>query len=219
MSSSSKEFTGEFYDADYFERGRESGKGWLSNYKWMPIRSIKEALAYIDTLQLNEHSYILDIGCAKGFIVKALRLLEIKADGCDISEYALSFAPSGCWNCSKDLSWAANTNKYTHVIIKDVLEHLTLEQLEKMLNNISKICSNIMCVIPMGDNGKYRIKEYHIEISHLIAEDEIWWENTFKSYGWNTDKKIQHVSGLKDNWQTYADGKGNCVFILSKMNT
>ena len=49
MSSSSR-FDGSFYDADYFERGRSTGKGWLMNYHWMPRRTFKEAFAFIDYL-------------------------------------------------------------------------------------------------------------------------------------------------------------------------
>jgi cyclopropane fatty-acyl-phospholipid synthase-like methyltransferase len=79
----SKEFTGDFYDADYFERGRESGKGWLQNYHWMPRRSFKEAFAFISYLELDETHYVLDFGCAKGFLVRAIRELEIMAEGCE----------------------------------------------------------------------------------------------------------------------------------------
>ena len=38
-----KPFNGNFYDADYFERGQETGKGWLQNYRWLPRRTFKEA--------------------------------------------------------------------------------------------------------------------------------------------------------------------------------
>jgi hypothetical protein len=160
---------------------------------------------------------VLDVGCAKGFLVKALRGLEIKSDGCDISKYALSFAPEGCWNCSDDSSWDEKSDAgYTHVTMKDVLEHLTIDQLKNMLFNISKVSNKIMCVIPMGDNGIYRIKEYHSEISHLIIENEEWWRNKFEEYGWLIVKECPHVTGLKDNWQDHADGMGNHVFVLEK---
>jgi len=182
-----KPFSGDFYDADYFERGQETGKGWLQNYKWMPRRTFKEALAIADYLDLNEKSRVLDVGCAKGFIVKALRHLEIKADGCDISKYALSFAPEGCWDCS---SWEPHYNDgYTHVIIKDMLEHLTLKQLDDLLLNVAKTAQFLFCVIPMGDNGMYRIPEYHMEISHVIAENEEWWINVFEKNNWKVKTK------------------------------
>jgi len=207
-------FQGDFYDSDYFENGQESGKGWLQNYKWMPRRTYKEALAIADYLELDESSYVLDVGCAKGFIVKALRGLDIKTDGCDISEYALSFAPEGCWNCT---DWTSHYNfGYTHIIIKDMLEHLTLPQLKDLLDTLKNVGNTLMAVIPIGDNGLYRIPEYHMEISHLIAEDEQWWINSFESNGWKVKKHCPHVPGMKDNWQSHADGLGNHVFVLEQ---
>lgn len=214
--STLSEFTGDFYDADYYENGKASGKGWLENYKWMPRRSLREALAYVDYFGLDENSKVLDVGCAKGFIVKALNILEIPSEGCDISEYALSFTDGNCWNCSDDNSWGLRKGKYSHVISKDVFEHLTKEQLPKVLDNISKVSNKIMCIIPMGDDGKYRIPEYHMEISHLICENEDWWINTFESYGWQVVKYSNHVPGLKDNWQSDKCDNGNCVFVLEK---
>lgn len=208
-------FEGSFYDEDYFENGQESGKGWLQNYKWMPRRSFREAFGIIDYLQLNDDSYVLDVGCAKGFIVRALRELEYKADGCDISDYALSFAPDGCWNCT---DWTSHYNfGYTHIIIKDMLEHLTLEQLDEMLQTLKNIANTVLVVVPIGDDGVYRIPEYHMEISHLIAENEQWWIDTFNRNGWEIDKHAPHVTGLKDNWQGHANGVGNHVYVI-KLN-
>ncbi len=207
-------FDGSFYNYDYYERGPQSGKGWLQNYRWMPRRTFKEAFAFIDYLGLNENSYVLDFGCAKGFIVKALRELEIKADGCDISEYALQFAPENSWNCSTDQSWEEHKNQYTHIIIKDVLEHLTKDQLQETLQKFKIVAPKIMCVVPLGDNGIFRIPEYHTEISHLIAEDENWWRNAFWQGGWRVIKECFHVPGLKDNWRHIE--RGNYVFVLEK---
>lgn len=208
-------FEGTFYDADYFENGQESGKGWLENYRWMPRRTFREAFGIIDYLELTDDSYVLDVGCAKGFIVRALRELEIKADGCDISDYALSFAPEGCWNCT---DWTSHYNfGYTDIVIKDMLEHLTLSQLDEMLQTLKNVSDRILTVIPIGDDGVYRIPEYHMEISHLIAEDENWWMNKFKENGWEIEKHAPHVVGLKDNWKDHANGLGNHVFVLKKM--
>lgn len=217
MSTLSKRFGGDFYDADYYERGKESGKGWLTNYHWMPRRSFREAFAYIDGMGMGDDSFALDVGCAKGFLVRALRLLDIRADGCDISDYALSFAPYGCWNCSDPASWAEHADRgYTHVTAKDVFEHMTPDQLGEVLSLIAKVAPRMMCVVPMGDSGKYRIPEYHCEVSHLIAEDEGWWHGAFLKAGWSVTHEAYHMPGLKDNWRGHADGKGNRVFVLSR---
>jgi len=205
---------GSFYDKDYFENGIGSGKSWLINYHWMPRRTYREAFAFIDYLGLNEACRVLDFGCAKGFLVRALRELEIPSDGCDISEYALSFAPRGCWNCADPASW--EHRRYTHVVSKDVFEHLQPEQLTEILNQIYKIAPIIMCVVPIGDNGVYRIREYDTDISHVIAENELWWTNKFLESNWKIWKSCPHVSGLKDNWAHRIDG--NYVFALRRMN-
>jgi len=203
---------GKFFDADYFERGKQSGKGWYENYRWMPERSMKEAEAVIKALNLNKNSKVLDVGCAKGFLVKALRNKRIKADGCDISEYALNFAPKGCWICDMVNLW--DNRQYTNAFCKDVLEHCNLKQLDVLLKCIAKVSSVFMCIVPMGDSGKYRISEYVNEISHIIAEDENWWRKTFNRNGWKIISETAHLPGLKDNWQSFADGIGNRVFIL-----
>jgi hypothetical protein len=88
---------------------------------------------------------------------------------------------------------------------------MTKEQLPRILRNIAKVTDKIMCIIPIGDEGKYRIPEYHMEISHLIAEDEVWWMEKFGECGWTIEKSAPHVKGLKDNWQSHANGRGNHV--------
>jgi len=205
-----------FYDKDYFENGRETKKSWYENYRWMPQRSFREALAFIDVLCLNKDSYVLDVGCSKGFLVKAFRELEVKADGADISDYALSFAPYRCWNCSNENSWEEHKDwGYTHIIAKDMLEHLNKEELEKELSNFAKICNKIMCVVPMGELGRYRIPEYELDQSHIIRENESWWYNTFEMNGWKVIFHTNHVKGIKDNWIHYPDG--NHVFVLERL--
>lgn len=208
-------FRPEFYDASYYENGKQSGKGWLENYRWMPRRTFKEAFAYIDFLSLDEDSYVLDFGCAKGFIVRALRELEIKADGCDISQYSLSFAPENCWNCFDPKSWTDHKDTgYTHVVVKDALEHLTVDQLYGTLDNMAIVANKMCCVIPLGDNNIYRIPEYHQEVSHLLCENEGWWRYTFYKAGWKVIKDTPHVPGLKDNWTNVPNG--NHVFYVEK---
>jgi cyclopropane fatty-acyl-phospholipid synthase-like methyltransferase len=206
-------FKPEFYDEDYYERGPESGKGWLENYHWMPRRTFKEAFAFIDYMGLDDSSYVLEFGCSKGFLVRAMRMLNIRADGCDISKYALSFAPTGCWDCSKEEQWEEHSSRaYSHIIAKDVFEHLNPNQLEETLIKLSGLAKKIMCVVPIGDSGIYRIPEYHTEISHLIAEDETWWMQKFEKAGWVTAKHCDHLPGLKDNWMSTP--KGNHVFVI-----
>ena len=97
-----------------------------------------------------------------------------------------------------------------------MLEHLTIPQLDEMLQTFKNVSEYILCVVPIGDNGLYRIPEYHMEVSHLIAENEEWWSNKFIENGWSIEKHTPHVVGMKDNWQNHANGLGNHVFVLKK---
>lgn len=216
MSNSSNFPDGNFYDEDYFERGRASGKSWFENYRWLPNRSFREAIAIIDHLKLDKNSFILDVGCAKGFLVKALRELEIKAEGCDVSGYALSFAPDGCWVSDNFDAWQTRAKRYTHAFLKDVLEHNTPEQLHNTLLAIGFVAPILMAIVPLGDGGKYRIGEYHLDVSHILIQDEKWWIKRFEESDWKVKSKTYHIAGIKDNWQHHARGVGNMVFTLER---
>lgn len=216
MSSLSKFPDGTFFDADYFERGRETGKSYYSHYRWLPIRSFREALAVIDNLGLDSKSLLLDVGCAKGFLVRALRTLEIRADGCDISDYALSctagFYSCYFWKSNSREAWERRKGIYTHAYLKDVLEHGTREQILETLRLIKMVAPVLMAVVPLGDAGRYRIAEYHLDRSHVTAENEDWWRRVFAEAGWKITREAQHIPGIKDNWRLHSDG--NRVFFL-----
>ena len=82
----------ELYDREYFENGIITGKSCYQNYRWMPETTIKMAFNIIKYLHLPEGARFLDFGCAKGYLVKALRLLDIDAYGCDVSKYTIEMA-------------------------------------------------------------------------------------------------------------------------------
>lgn len=76
----------------YFDGPREYGYGgYYYDGRWKPV-----AKDIIKHFQLLPGDKVLDIGCAKGFLVKDLVELGIDAYGLDISEYALK-------NCSPEI--------------------------------------------------------------------------------------------------------------------
>lgn len=207
---------GGFYDEDYYERGRESGKGWLQNYRWMPLRSYREALAFIEYGAIAEAQRILDVGCAKGFLVRAFNQLGYDAEGCDISYYALFHAQQmgvDVWNCDSDGAWHDHSMRYDIAVCKDVLEHIPHDALPLMLKNIAMVSRRFMCVVPVGENGRYIIPEYHSEVTHVIVETPEWWGAAFEASGWKVIDHCPHVPGLKDNWYA-VQPTGNHVFLL-----
>ena len=75
------------FDKDYFDGGREYGYGgYKYDGRWRPV-----AQDIIESWGLKSGMRVLDIGCAKGFLVKDL-MIEcpgLEVFGLDISEYAL----------------------------------------------------------------------------------------------------------------------------------
>ena len=69
----------------YFDGPREYGYGgYRYDGRWKPV-----AQDIIDHFGLKPGDRVLDVGCAKGFLVKDLLALGIDAYGIDVSKYAL----------------------------------------------------------------------------------------------------------------------------------
>lgn len=198
------------FDRDYFEDGIRTRKSLYKNFRWMPWISFPIANAI---KQLYPGKCILDWGCGKGFTVHALRLMGVEAYGYDISEYALH-------NCKIEVELFLHINKFTVpnnievIFVKDALEHLNHDKVHDELSWMATKCKEACFIIPLGDNGEYRIPDYHFDITHIIAEDEEWWTRRIIEAGFVVDEFHHHLPGFKDNWQSHHP-YGNGVFLCS----
>jgi cyclopropane fatty-acyl-phospholipid synthase-like methyltransferase len=200
------------YNSDYYNNGKKLGISGYENYRWLPELTIPMAKRIIEFLNLTPESIVLDYGCAKGYLVRALRELKINAYGYDISEYCIKNSDLDIKNyLSMDLDLS---KKYDLVISKDVLEHLTLEDVEQLLDNLHKITNTLFFIIPLGDGLNYNIPEYNQDITHILKLSKHEWEYIFKKHDWNISFSEYHINGLKDNYKNYLTGNG--FFILRK---
>ena len=79
----------EVFDKDYYENGVSKGISGYTNYHYRPEYVFPVAQ------KIKNHFgpfTVLDYGAAKGYLVKALRLLDVNAYGYDISKYAVENA-------------------------------------------------------------------------------------------------------------------------------
>ena len=81
------------FDREYYEQGPMTGKSLYTNYRWLPELTLPLAHHIAVDCNLDKHQTICDFGCAKGYLVYALRLLGYESYGVDISKYAISKAP------------------------------------------------------------------------------------------------------------------------------
>jgi 2-polyprenyl-3-methyl-5-hydroxy-6-metoxy-1,4-benzoquinol methylase len=208
------------YDSDYYERGMATGKSCYENYRWIPELTIPMAMALVDYLGLDRTHTILDFGCAKGFLVKALRMLNRQAWGVDVSQYAIDNSDSEikkyCAITKPDFSLAYpyNGNKmpamFDYCISKDVFEHIPEEMLRKI---VTKMPATIMfVVVPLGNGKKYNIPSFHLDKTHIHKQPLDWWQELFDDCGWSTVEACFRIKGIKDNWANIQKGHG--FFIL-----
>ena len=132
----------EKYNEHYFENGVRCGTSLYSNYRWMPELTIPMAFRMIEILDIKSGQTVLDFGCAKGFLVKSLRLLYRNAYGVDVSQYAVNNCDPSVANYIRKIDTVNDITDFgihfDHIISKDVFEHISyddifIEQLKNFL--------------------------------------------------------------------------------------
>lgn len=212
------------YDKDYFENGPESGKSLYTNYHWLPEQTMGMAASIISYLKLCPvKDEILDYGCAKGFLVKALRLLGYQAYGVDVSGYAIKNCdPFVKDYCSLIKGTLVGDRKFSWILAKDVFEHISEEDIDEVLSAIAKRTSFLFCVIPLGyemqrgdhnstSNSQFVIPEYGQDITHVLIKDDKWWFDKLSQFFGNVVYTYR-VKGVKDKWYD-VNPYGNGFFI------
>lgn len=207
-----------FFDKKYFEDGIASGKSCYVNYRWIPELTIPMAYFIMQELDIKPGDRVLDYGCSKGYVVRALRLLGVDAYGVDVSDYAIKHCDAEvrdrCFLITEDNPIPIQ-GQFDWILTKDVLEHVPDSGLQNFLENYSPLTEQMFHIIPLGDNGVFRIPEYHDDRSHIQINDEKWWSSLFTKHGWQNIAVKHQVKGIKDNWIDRHHA-GNGFFVCSK---
>lgn len=198
------------FDEKYFEDGVRHRVSAYENYRWMPERTIREASSIINNIQFDS---VLDYGCAKGFMVYALRLLGKEAFGADVSEYAVT----NCHPNVKDyLQVIESTEQLTGgwdlIIAKDVLEHIPKDVIPSVLSELRRRCKTLFVAVPLGDGQRYRIREYEMDVTHIVREPEEWWLTTLVQAGFKIKYFDYEFGHMKENW-TGNHPHGNAFIV------
>lgn len=177
------------YDKDYFEKTNYKNytRGIYRAWHWIRY------LALGMWLKMSGCRRVLDFGCADGISVASFRMLGIEAWGCDISEYAISKAPTWIkrfiW--IGDLEGKRFDKKYFDCIVSfDVLEHIPPSTLEKTINKIRTLSKHALLGIYVTDELVARIHRLigKNHPDHLSEHDFDWWVKFFAKQGLNIHK-------------------------------
>jgi len=203
------------YTSDYFEDGIKKNLSGYENYRYIPMRTIPEARTIIDRIPFNT---AMDFGAAKGFLVHALNLLGKYTYGYDISEWAVSNCMPQVKDKMKlisDVSEIDVADMQDLVIAKDVLEHLPEEEIRRVLSRFAAHCHTLFVVVPLGENGHYRIPFYDRDVTHIIRENEEWWINIIKDCGFKIKSFDYEFGAIKSRWDAEEYKYGNAFIVAT----
>ena len=161
------------YTEDYFLRGPETGLSNYVAYSWKPEQTLQHAIYVERHLRMSKGESILDVGCARGYFVKAMRMLGYDAYGIDISRWAIE-------NCHEDakgfvlLATAADFTtqpwEFDWINFKDVAEHIPMDKLIETVQALSKRArKGILVIVPLSaySGGKYVREEDEKDSTHI----------------------------------------------------
>ena len=178
------------FDVEYYDGDRLTGYG---GYGYSP-RFWTDTVAHIvDVYSLSNDSKILDIGCAKGYMMYDLSLLipEAEIKGVDISQYAKDHAIEPM----KENIVVSNANNlpfpddyFDLVIAINTLHNLPLidcKQAFREINRVTKNNSFVMNDAWKDDKGKRAMLKWNLTALTYMSCDE--WLNFFKEVEYKGD--------------------------------
>ena len=178
------------FDVEYYDGDRLTGYG---GYGYSP-RFWTDTVAHIvDVYSLSNDSKILDIGCAKGYMMYDLSLLipEAEIKGVDISQYAKDYAIEPM----QENIVVSNANNlpfpddyFDLVIAINTLHNLPLidcKQAFREINRVTKNNSFVMNDAWKDDKGKRAMLKWNLTALTYMSCDE--WLNFFKEVEYKGD--------------------------------
>ncbi len=181
---------GRQFGKEYFDGDRRYGYGGYSYQPrfWQPV-----VPTFIDYYGLDDECTILDVGCAKGFMMKdfsdALPGIDIK--GVDISKYAIEHALE---QMKPNIQWANATNlpfedkSFDLVISINTIHNLPLEECQQALKEIQRVSRRdafITVDAYRTPEEKKRMDAWNLTAQTYMSVDE--WKKLFKAVGYEGD--------------------------------
>lgn len=204
----------DLYGEDYFIRGADLGLSNYRDYRWLPEQTHKMAKAMIALLEILESNTVCDIGCARGFLVRALRENGIEAFGHDLSRWAIEH----CDPLVTDyVSREFPVVPYDFFTMKDIVEHIPVAELSVMLGKLlGLVLKSILIIVPLSSQagGPYVRKEDNMDSTHLIRWPLESWLDYITSLAHPNKFLVSaswHYPGLKPSSATHPK---SCGFLL-----
>lgn len=178
------------FGKDFFDGDRKHGYGGFSYMPrfWGPV-----VPTFIKYWNLTPDSSILDVGCAKGFMMHDIKeaIKDIKIQGIDISDYAIS----NCIDSMKDYVHVADAkdlpfedNSFDVVISINTIHNLDRKECGKALQEIERVSKKHSFVTVdayRSEVEKQRMYAWNLTAKTIMSVDE--WKIFFEEVGYTGD--------------------------------
>ncbi len=132
----------------------------------------------------------LDVGCAIGLLVEALRARGVEAYGVDVSEYAIGQAhPSIRPFCRVQQATEPFGRRYDLIVCIEVLEHLPPEQAQPAIANFCRHADSVLFSSSPFD---------YVELTHFNVQPPDYWAKLFAQQGFYRDVDLD--AGFLTPW-------------------
>ena len=142
----------------------------------------------IEHYHLTPGVKVLEIGCAKGFVLYEFHKRGMDVSGIDLSQYAIEHSmedvrPHIVYGSGEALPWPDDT--FDFVYSKETLPHLTESQLRLAVVEAKRVCKtdNIIFEIQVSNHerGQELVKEW--DETHLTIHSADWWRSFLGELG------------------------------------
>ncbi len=169
MADNKKEYSIIYNDKNFYEYNLSDNVSYDNKKIWMNnFESIASKI-----INLFNPETVLDIGCAYGYLVEALRSKGVKAYGIDVSEYAVNQADENVKPFLKSMSALDNLpdnfpKHYDLVVSIEMIEHLYEDDGLKLIEIIASYTDKVLLSSTDSDfdnptHFNVRPKEYWVE--------------------------------------------------------
>lgn len=134
---------------------------------------------------LSPGSTLLELGCAKGYLLYEFHLLGIKVAGLDISAYALSNAHPEIRRllCLGDVAALPFCeHAFDLIIAKELLPHVPEDRLSPALSECCRVSRGAMHFVIQVGRMSTDLKEMALwDPAHKVLKPKEWWQGIFQS--------------------------------------
>lgn len=132
---------------------------------------------------------IIFIGDGRGVRTYPAKMIGLNVVGTDISKFAVNSSYCKDDMIVDDIVKTNLKDTAKLIVVYDILEHITYEDIDKAINNIIKLSEKYILVsVPF-----FGTLNCNADPTHIIKEKEYWWQSKFENKG------VKRIP-VPDNW-------------------